>query len=195
MGTALLVSGPPGSGKTTLIRTVLGQLPARAGGFLTEEIREGGERVGFRVTALDGRSGVLAAARGGGGPQVGRYRVDVPTLEAVGVVALEAATAAADLIVVDEIGKMELCSPRFLPALEAALASGKPFLGSILRAAHPVTDAIKQRPEVELYRLSVRNRNDLAEAIAARLQTALGLLARVHREGNPTGRRGREVNE
>jgi nucleoside-triphosphatase len=178
MGTALLVSGPPGSGKTTLIRTVLGQLSVRAGGFLTEEVREGGERVGFRVTALDGRSGVLAAARGGEGPQVGRYRVDVPTLEAIAVVALEAATAGADLIVVDEIGKMELCSPRFLPALEAALASGKPFLGSILHAPHPVTNAIKQRPEVELYRLSVRNRNDLAEAIAARLQTALGRVAR-----------------
>jgi nucleoside-triphosphatase len=185
MGIALLISGPPGSGKTTLIRTVLGQLPARAGGFLTEEIREGGERIAFRVTALDGRSGILAAARAGTGPQVGRYRVDVPTFEAVGIVAMEAATAAADLIVVDEIGKMELCSPRFLPALEAALASAKPLLGSILHAPHPVTDAIKRRPEIELYRLTVRNRNDLAEAIAARLQAALGLLTRGQGESSP----------
>ena len=185
MGTALLVSGPPGSGKTTLIRTVLGDLSAQAGGFLTEEIREGGERIAFRVMTLDGRSGILAAVRARGGPQVGRYHVDVPTFEAIGIVALEAATAAADLVVVDEIGKMELCSPRFLPALEAALASAKPLLGSILHAPHPVTDAIKRRPEVELYRLSVRNRNDLAEAIAARLQTELGLLARVPPESSP----------
>ena len=194
MGTALLVSGPPGSGKTTLIRAVLAQLPVRAGGFLTEEIREGGERSGFRLSALDGRSGVLAAARGGGGPQVGRYRVDVAILEAIGVVALEQATAGADLIVVDEIGKMELCSPRFLPALEAALASGRPFLGSILHTPHPVTDAIKRRPDVELYRLSVRNRNDLAEAIVARLQTELGLLARAGPADEPDERPGQEIS-
>jgi nucleoside-triphosphatase len=186
MGTALLVSGPPGSGKTTLIRTVLGQLAARAEGFLTEEVREGGERIAFRLTTLDGQSGILATVRARGGPQVGRYRVDVPTLEALAIGALEAATAAADLIVVDEIGKMELCSPRFLPALEAALASAKPLLGSILHAPHPVTDAIKRRPEVELYRLSIRNRNDLAEAIAARLQTELGLPACEPRESNPS---------
>jgi nucleoside-triphosphatase len=185
MGTALLVSGPPGSGKTTLIRAVLGQLPARAGGFLTEEIREGGERIGFRIVTLDGRSGILAAVRARGRAQVGRYRVDVPTFEAVGIVALEAATVAADLIVVDEIGKMELCSPQFLPALEAALVSVKPLLGSILHAPHPVTDAIKRRPEVELYRVSVRNRNDLAEAIAARLRTELGQLTGEPRERNP----------
>jgi nucleoside-triphosphatase len=185
MGTAWLVSGPPGSGKTTLIRTVLGQLSVRAGGFLTEEVREGAERIAFRVTALDGRSGILATSRARGGPQVGRYRVDVPTFEAIGLAALEAATAGADLVVVDEIGKMELCSPRFLPALETALASAKPLLGSILHAPHPVTDAIKRRPEVELYRVSVRNRNDLAEAIAARLRTELGQLTGEPRERNP----------
>ena len=195
MGSALLVSGPPGSGKTTLIRTVLGQLQVRAGGFLTEEIREGGERIAFRVTALDGRSGILATTRARGGPQVGRYHVDVPTFEAIGVVALEAATAAGDLIVVDEIGKMELCSPRFLPALEAALASAKPLLGSILHTSHPVTDAIKRRPEVERYRLSIRNRDDLAEAIAARLQTALGLHTREPGESRPTDRPGQEVDQ
>jgi nucleoside-triphosphatase THEP1 len=89
---------------------------------------------------------------------------------------------------------MELYSPRFLPALEAALASAKPLLGSILHAPHPVIDAIKRRPEVELYRLSVRNRNDLAEAIAARLQTELGLLTRVPPESGPITDLQRETN-
>ncbi|MEK7203909.1 MAG: nucleoside-triphosphatase, partial [candidate division NC10 bacterium] len=68
MGTAFLITGAPGSGKTTLIRAVLAELPAKAGGFVTEEIREGGERVGFRVSALDGRAGTFARTRGVRGP-------------------------------------------------------------------------------------------------------------------------------
>ncbi len=171
MGTALLISGAPGSGKTTLIRAVIAALPGRIGGFLTEEIREGAERVGFRVTALDGRTGVLAHVKGLRGPKVGRYTVDVPVFEAVGVEALEAATRQADLIVVDEIGKMELCSPRFAAALEAALDARVPLLGTILQAPHPFTDAIKRRGNVELYHLTERNRGDLQDALVARLHT------------------------
>lgn len=171
MGTALLITGAPGSGKTTVIRAVIAELPARAGGFVTEEIRQGGQRVGFQVSALDGRVGILAHVTAVKGPRVGRYQVDVPAFEAVGVAALEAAVGQADLIVVDEIGKMELCSPRFVPALEAALHSKKPLLGTILQAPHPWLDALKRRPTVELYRLTERNREDLKDALLARLRT------------------------
>jgi nucleoside-triphosphatase THEP1 len=66
---------------------------------------------------------------------------------------------------------MELCCPAFLPALEAALASPKPLLGSILGSPHPVADTLKRRAQVDLYRLSARNRQDLAEALLARLTT------------------------
>jgi nucleoside-triphosphatase THEP1 len=171
MGNALLITGAPGSGKTTLIRNVIAELPRSAGGFFTDEIREGEERVGFRVSALDGRTGILAHVKASQGPRVGRYRVDVASFEAVGVDALEAATRTADLIVVDEIGKMELCSPRFVAALEAALQSRKPILGTILQASHPWTDALKRRAAVDLYRLTGRNREHLKDALLARLLT------------------------
>jgi nucleoside-triphosphatase len=169
MGTALLVTGAPGVGKTTLIRAVVAALPRRSGGFVTEEIREEGQRVGFRVRSLDGAEAVLAHVRGVRGPRVGRFQVDVASFERVGVGALEAATREADLVVVDEIGKMELCSARFVTALEAALDSPKPLLGTVLQAPHPWVDALKRRSNVELYRLSERNRADLQDALLARL--------------------------
>lgn len=174
MGIALLITGAPGTGKTTLIRAVVAGSPLQAGGFVTEEIREGRERVGFRVSALDGRASILAHARAVTGPRVGRYHVDVPAFEAVGITALETATAEAELIVVDEIGKMELCSPRFAPTLEAALASRKPVLGTILQAPHLWIDGLKRRSTVELYRLTARNRQDLQGVLLARLQCEVG---------------------
>jgi len=171
MGTALLITGAPGTGKTTRIRAVVAERPLKAGGFFTEEIREGNERTGFRVSSLDGEIGILAHRDQVKGPRVGRYRVDIASFEAVGVRALEAATREADLIVVDEIGKMELCSPRFVAALEEAVRSPKPILGTILLRPHPWIDGIKRRPMVELYRLTKRNREYLKDALLARLRS------------------------
>ena len=170
MGTALLVTGAPGTGKTTLVRTVVDAFPGRTGGFFTDEIREAGARVGFRVCSLAGAVAVLAHVRAVHGPRVGRYRVDVPAFDGVGVSALETAIREADVIVVDEIGKMELCSQRFRDALEAALRSPKPVLGTILQSRHPWIDSLKRRPNVELYGLSERSRAGLRDALTARLR-------------------------
>ena len=167
MKRAFLVTGPPGCGKTTLLRQVAAELGVKAGGFYTEEIRERGQRRGFRLLTLDGQEAVLASVDMTGPPRVGKYGVDLAALEWVGVPALEEAATSADVVVVDEIGKMEMASDRFRQAVESALDAGCCLLGSILLAPHPWADAIKARPEVLVVGLTLGER----ERIRKRLVT------------------------
>ncbi len=176
MATAFLLTGPPGVGKTTLLRQLLRTLDVPAGGFFTAEIREGGRRTGFAIEDLAGRRGVLARAGAGGpagGPRVGRYRVDVAALEAVGVAALERALAGGALLVVDEIGRMEAFSPGFRAAVERALeAPGAVVAGTVLQAAHPWIDRVKAHPAVTLVPLAAATRAATLDALARRVRAA-----------------------
>ncbi|MGB3904128.1 MAG: nucleoside-triphosphatase, partial [Anaerolineae bacterium] len=113
MGRTILLTGRPGVGKTTVIKKALDRLEGRAGGFYTAEIRESGRRQGFKIVTLDGQEGILSHVDIRGQPRVSRYGVNLGDLEEVGVAALRRAIAEADLIVVDEIGKMELFSEAF----------------------------------------------------------------------------------
>jgi nucleoside-triphosphatase len=165
MARAHLITGPPGVGKTSLLLSLLEILPGKKGGFYTREIRQGGQRVGFQVADLTGREGILAHVDRPGPPRVGRYGVDLKTFEAIGVQAVIRARRDADLIVIDEIGKMELYSPPFARVLFEVLDGPRPLLGTILARTHPVADRIKAHPQVRLHRLTPTNRQEVTQAI------------------------------
>ncbi len=169
---AVLVTGPPGSGKTTLIRTAVAELDVPAAGFYTEEIRSGGRREGFALVTLDGRRATLASVRIRSPHRVSRYGVDVQALESVGLPALEEAPGAT-LLVIDEIGKMELLSPRFQAAVRRALGSGRPVLASIMLSRHPFADALKSRADVRLIQLTPEKRERALEEVVAALREML----------------------
>jgi len=171
--TAFLLTGRPGCGKTTLIRRLVESLGVPAGGFYTEEIRRGGRREGFALATLDGQTATLASVHNPSRHRVSKYGVDLESIDEVGAPAIERATATAALIIIDEIGKMELFSNRFRQAVLSALESAKPVLGSIMLAPHPWADAIKARPEVEVILLAEANRSQVQSELLARVRERL----------------------
>ena len=161
------ITGRPGVGKTTLIERLLEILSLSAGGMITKEIRVCGHRVGFSlIDVATGEEGVLAHLHRRDGPKVGRYTVDLHSLEEIGVRAVRRAVDECELVVIDEIAPMELTSPGFVPAVEEALASGKSLLISThAHADHPLAHRVRQ--ELSLFRVKLSNRDGLIAEIAA----------------------------
>ena len=127
----IVLTGPPGSGKTTAVTKIVAALNGkrRMAGFYTEEMREAGRRVGFRWHRLDGRTGTLAHVHVKSPLRVSKYGVDIESFEREAVAVLDP-SADADLFVVDEIGKMECFSNKFVETIRRLLQSNKSILAS-----------------------------------------------------------------
>jgi nucleoside-triphosphatase len=166
----LLIEARPGAGKTTAIGRVAELLRSEGvplSGFLTREIREGRRRVGFEIETLAGDRGLLAHVDIKGPPRVGRYGVDLEEFERLALPALE---SPADVVLIDELGKMELASERFRSAISALFESDAPIVATVHTFRHPFTDALKERADVTTIRLTAANRAGLPEELAERLR-------------------------
>ena len=163
MGKTLLLTGHPGIGKTTIIREVIHTLGNRAGGFYTEEIAGPGGRKGFRLVTLDGREAILAHRdiRDRKAPRIGRYGVDVHALDRIGVASIQRAMAENKIVLVDEIGKMELFSRAFRDTILMAILGPTLVLGTIMLKPHPEADALKSLAQVTLWEVNHRTRSEL----------------------------------
>jgi nucleoside-triphosphatase len=169
----LLITGSPGSGKTTLIRAVASSLGnRRLGGFYTEEIRVRGQRRGFRLVTFDGREALMAGVDLPGPRRVGRYGVDVTVIDALAESAL-ALDDGIDVYLVDEIGKMECLSARFVAATRALLDSQRLVIAAIARHGGGFIAEVKQRTDMELWELTRANREALADRVRAWISTRL----------------------
>jgi nucleoside-triphosphatase len=167
MGHTLLLTGRPGVGKTTVIKGVAEALGNRAGGFYTEEILGPGGRKGFRLATLDGKDAVMAHVdlKGKGRPQVGRYGVDVGAIERVGVSALRQAMQERRIVVVDEIGKMELFCGPFKDVVLQAVGGPCMVIATVMSKPNPWIDALKAQPGVEVWEVMAKNRDKMAEKV------------------------------
>ena len=163
----VLLTGRPGCGKTTLIKRVVNKLKLPAGGFYTEEIREHGQRVGFKIVTLDGETAVLAHVDFKTPQRLGKYGLDLSGLETVGVAALREAMRVRQLVVLDEIGPMELRSAIFRDIVTKAFDTGVPILATITARSFPFSDALRKRSDVNVIEVRPNNREQLVCELSA----------------------------
>ncbi|MCQ4082032.1 nucleoside-triphosphatase [Streptomyces sp. RB6PN25] len=179
MPTRILLEGRPGAGKTTAVRRLAAMLHDREiTGFTTEEIRDGGTRVGFALETLTGRREVLAHTGFPGPPRIGRYGVDLGVMERLALPPLRVATAHSAapgpglLVIIDELGRMELACAAFRDTVSALFQADVDVVATVHVHRDPFTDALKGRTDVELVHLTPANRDSLPHDLIRRLQTA-----------------------
>ncbi len=172
----ILLTGHPRVGKTTLLKNILERLGNLAlSGFYTEEVIERDVRVGFRAVTLSGSSAVFAHKDFQTDPRhrLGRYGVRPELLEQLVLSHLDPLRKEADLIVVDRISKMELLSQLFRERLLETLDSTCPTLGTISLKGTGLIKRIQQRPDVQLFTLTRKNRSSLGGEVLRKLHEHL----------------------
>ena len=170
----VFLTGIPGVGKSTIVRKVVErtrQEGIKVGGMTSSDLRSGPTRVGFEIRNLmTGEAGVLAHVNQATGPRIGKYHMKSEDLDRIGVEAIVSAIKHADLVVIDEVGPMELTSRGFKEAVQAALACGKPLLGTVHRSAQdPLVNAIRRDRAVEVIEVTNENRDSLSDVLLERL--------------------------
>ena len=169
------ITGLPQAGKTQALLKVIEMLEAdgkKVGGMITEPILKRGRREGFYVmdwATKDRR--VFASKEIQSKITVGRYGVDISALDEVGVKALCFATESCDVIVIDEVGKMEVESEGFVAAVKDALEADKPLILTMhKKSRNPLLQDIRRRDDIRILEVTQVNRNLLPYKIVKLLK-------------------------
>jgi nucleoside-triphosphatase len=165
----ILLTGPPGCGKTTVICRLIDRLSdLRLAGFYTQELREQGQRVGFEAVALSEKRATLAHVGFKSKYKVGKYGVEPGRLEEL----IQAEfNRPADTWVVDEIGKMELFCPAFVAVVPRLLDGPVPVVVTVALNGRGLIATVKARKDVRLVHVTNDNRDSLPEELEGWLRT------------------------
>lgn len=197
----IFLTGPPSSGKTTIIKKIVAQLIKPAKGFYTQEIRTDGKRQGFKMITLDGKEGLLAhrnkellsrnreeyrirdhpkefaASSGEFNPMCGLrseynvsgYGVSIENIEQIAVPAIIPDNED-QIIILDEIGKMECFSIKFKEFSQKVLDSSNIVIGTITIGGTEFIREVKERNDIKTIEVTENNRNRLPEEILKLVQ-------------------------
>ncbi|MBI5930407.1 MAG: AAA family ATPase [Chloroflexi bacterium] len=174
---AILITGKPGVGKTTIVRKVIEQT-WNMGGFYTREVQENGKRMGFEIVSLEGEVATLATKaveiRFNNQVMLGNYKVNIDSIDLLAVPAIEKAIENNQIVVIDEIGPMELFSENFRNIVMKALKNDRiTVFGTIVERSNQIADTIKTHPRVTLLHVEERNREEMYKLVISLLEAIL----------------------
>jgi nucleoside-triphosphatase len=167
----ILLTGAPSSGKTTVIKKVIPNLRLVANGFYTEEERIADKRVGFLMITLDEKKGYLAHKDIQSDFHIRRYGVSIENIDTIAVPSI--APVSRNVIILDEIGKMECFSEVFRKAAMYALDSSNIVVGTITFGGDDFILGIKNRGDTEILEVTSENRDLLPHCIVRRIEELL----------------------
>jgi nucleoside-triphosphatase len=168
---ALLLTGRPGVGKTTIIRAVGRLLSHRPlAGFFTEEIRVGRDRRGFRLVTFGGAQAVIAHVDFPP-PRISKYGVDVGRIDQFALGLRDSGERSA-IYLIDEIGKMECLSTAFVRVMRQLLDGGRPLVATVGERGGGFIDEVKRLPTAEVWTVTEATRDLMPDRIIAWLGLA-----------------------
>jgi nucleoside-triphosphatase len=170
----IFLTGAPSSGKTTVIKKVLKALTVAANGFYTEEERREGKRVGFVMNSLDGHKGYLAHQDIRSDLYIRRYGVSIENIESIAVPSITPVSG--QIIILDEIGKMECFSEVFRQAALKALDSPSIVIGTITLGGDEFIAIVKTREDMEILEVTPDNRDALPQVIERKIEELLKII-------------------
>ena len=163
------ITGLPQAGKTDILLRVIGMLESegiKVGGMVTEAILDGGKRVGFNIMDWETKEKDVMAHRDieteTSRMRVEDYGVNVEAIERIGVPAIMNAIENADVIVIDEIGRMEVLSPAFVEAVKETFDMDKPLIITLhKKSRNPLLQDIRRRDDVRILEVTPINQSIL----------------------------------
>lgn len=159
------ITGMPRVGKTEGLIRVIKRLENDYvfGGMITTGIEENGVRVGFKIVNWQTKEEKLFAHINlDTSLRVGKYKVDLKVLEEFGIPAIEKAIndESIDIVVIDEVGKMELESKKFREIVREALYCDKPVLLTLHKKSRDsLLQDIRNMNNVRIFEITRVNRN------------------------------------
>jgi len=170
-----LLTGRPRTGKSTLIKKLINTMGSEIfGGFYTEEITNSSDdRIGFRCVSVDGESVEIANVESPSEIRVGRYGIDIEKFEEFSIRVLQEAVTLKKIIVIDEIGFMQMLSPSFQRKVQELISGNCIVLGTVPIDSHPEIDKIKYLKGVQIVRVNEYTRDSITELLVKDVVKAL----------------------